>query len=116
MREILLDPAEDGFQVGMLRLDPGKQRFVHVEFARHIAERPFGNLRKAALRRDIGDDRELQAAVGRIAHFLLQNSEQRFGHVGAGRPDGDESVARRDAAHHGNAFLGIAAVVEKLDG
>ena len=115
MREILLDAAEDRLQVGMLRLDPGEQRLVHLEFARHVAERPFGDFRKPALGRHVGDDRELQPAVGGIADLLLQDAEQRLGDVGAGRPDRDERVARGDAAHDRDAFLGVAAVVEEFD-
>ncbi len=116
MREVLLDAAEDGLQRRVLRLDPGEQRLVHLEFARDIAERPLGDLGEAALGGHVGDDGELQPAVGGIARLLLQDPEQRLGDVGAGRPDRDEGVARGDAAHDRDAFLGIAAVVEKIDG
>ena len=85
VREVLLDAAPDRLQVRVLGLEPGEQRLVHLEFARHVAERPFGDLGEPALGGDVGDDRELQAGVGGIARLLLQDAEQRLRDVRAGR-------------------------------
>ena len=115
MGEVLLDAAIDRLEVRVLRLDPGEQRLVHVEFARHVAERPLRDLGEPAFGGDVRDDRELQPGIGRVARLLLQDAEQRFGHVRAGRPDRHEGIGRGDAAHHRDAFLGVAAIIQEFD-
>jgi hypothetical protein len=57
----------------------------------------------------------LQPGIGRIARLLLQDAEQRFRHVRAGRADRHERVRGGDAARHRDAFLGIAAIIEEFD-
>ena len=116
MGEVLLHAAPEGLEIGARGLDPLEDRLVHVGFAGHVAERPFGDGRQAALGRHVGVQRELQARVGGIAGLLLQDAEHGLGHVGAGRADGhDGIVLRGDVAQGVDALLGSAAVVQVLD-
>ena len=116
VREILLDATPHGLEVLARRGDPFEHRLVHRRFAGHIAERPLGDGGQAALGRDVGVNRELQARIAGIAHLLLQDAEQRLGHVAAGRPVDDNGILlRRDTAQRVDAFFGAAPVIEILD-
>src|SRR5882724_5657775 len=47
---------------------------------------------------------------------MLQNPEQRFSDIRAGRPDSNDRFRGGDATHDGNAFFGIAAIIVVFEG